>query len=396
MTRAEWRRLQAERAAQAEAAEEQTAPERVVETLAEPAVEPGAQLPSHEELSADAPVAEPTLSLAESVVAEAAAAAAALRRRARENAEPGVSALDDTITTDAIPLSFVAAAAPCAVDEFERAARVLSFTGETPVQSAPAASTGAVVVSDAVTPRRRRAGLKRMAAASFSVGVMSVVGLLAVGTTMPASVATASNITADFGAATPAPAETEDIQAYVSSVDGDSHLERSLDFDVASMADIAADSGVTQFAGTWVSDPTADIQWPFPVGVPISASYGSQTYLSKFSSPHRGVDLTPGVGAEVHVIADGTVRIATEAGGDYGVNVVVDHIIDGQIVSTRYAHMIYGSLRVSVGDKVKAGDVLGRVGSTGKATGPHLHFEVLLGGETHVNPMEWMEQHTQD
>jgi murein DD-endopeptidase MepM/ murein hydrolase activator NlpD len=161
------------------------------------------------------------------------------------------------------------------------------------------------------------------------------------------------------------------------------------------MADIAADSGVTQFAGTWVSDPSADIQWPFPVGVPISAAYGSQSYLSKFSSPHRGVDLTPGVGAEVHVIADGTVRIATQAGGDYGVTVVVDHVIDGQLVSTRYAHMQYGSLQVSAGDTVEAGEVIGRVGSTGKATGPHLHFEVLLGGTVHTDPMAWMEQHTE-
>jgi murein DD-endopeptidase MepM/ murein hydrolase activator NlpD len=236
-----------------------------------------------------------------------------------------------------------------------------------------------------------------VAAASFSVGVMAVVGILAIGTTTPATaIAAASQVTADVvSVATPAPQETENIQAYVSSTGGQSELDRAGGFDVASMADIAADSGVTQFAGTWVSDPSADIQWPFPVGVPISAAYGSQSYLSKFSSPHRGVDLTPGVGAEVHVIADGTVRIATQAGGDYGVTVVVDHVIDGQLVSTRYAHMQYGSLQVSAGDTVEAGEVIGRVGSTGKATGPHLHFEVLLGGTVHTDPMAWMEQHTE-
>jgi murein DD-endopeptidase MepM/ murein hydrolase activator NlpD len=94
-------------------------------------------------------------------------------------------------------------------------------------------------------------------------------------------------------------------------------------------------------------------------------------------------------------VADGTVRIATQAGGDYGVTVVVDHVIDGKLVSTRYAHMQYNSLRVTAGQTVSVGDVIGRVGSTGKATGPHLHFEVLLDGTTHVDPMAWMESHTE-
>ena len=91
-----------------------------------------------------------------------------------------------------------------------------------------------------------------------------------------------------------------------------------------------------------------------------------------------------------------TVRgiIATEAGGDYGVTVLIDHVIDGQIVSTRYGHMQYGSLRVKQGDTVTAGQVLGTVGQTGKATGPHLHLEVLLGGTAHTDPIEWLKEHT--
>ena len=382
MTRAELRRLREQQTATA-------AIEAPVVDSAAASDEAPLVAPQHTE-----PANGPIPSLAETVVAEATAATAPLRRRDRAHANPGVSTLIDANAAAALPLSFVAAHAdPCIVDEFERAARLLSFTGQTPIQTDPVAEAPVAVAH--VVRRRRRVSFKRVAATSFSLGVMSIVGLLAVGTTLPASAISAAGVGADIAAVAPAPAATENIQAYVSSTDADSTLERSSEFDVASMADIAADSGVTQFAGTWVSDPSAAIQWPFPVGVPISAAYGSQTYLSKFSSPHRGVDLTPGTGAEVHVIADGTVRIATEAGGDYGVTVVVDHVIDGRLVSTRYAHMQYGSLQVSQGDTVSVGDVLGRVGQTGKATGPHLHFEVLLDGTTHTDPIAWMEQHTE-
>lgn len=370
LTRAEWRRQQA----QPVALESSSAPEA----------------------TSEAPLKEPFTSIAE-VVAEATAVSPTFRRRGRDIAEPGVSTLVDTLAADAISLQAVSAVAePCLVDDFERAARTFSFTGQTPIQTDVVAEPPIVPVVGHVARRPRRVVLKRVAAASFSLGVMTVVGLLAVGTTTPASaIAAAANPSADIVAVAPAPQETENIQAYVSSTDGESALDRSVDYDVTSMADLAAESGVTQFAGTWVNDPTAEIQWPFPVGVPISAAYGSQSYLSKFSSPHRGVDLAPGAGAEVHVVAGGTVRIATQAGGDYGVTVVVDHVIDGQLVSTRYAHLQYGSLGVVAGDTVGAGDVIGKVGSTGKATGPHLHFEVLLGGTVHTDPMAWMRQHTE-
>lgn len=292
--------------------------------------------------------------------------------------------------------------------DFDFAAQLFSFTGKTPVQVA--AEAAAEEEADATTSAAAdhlvasggrvsaRSAFRRLAAMSFSMAVMGAVGLLAVGTTTPASVAAAvTDASADITvlATNAKTVDSDEIQAYVAAAGTETReLDRPEAYDIASMADIAADSGVTQFAGTWVNDPAAAIQWPFPVGVPVSAAYGSGSYLAQFSSPHRGVDLTPGTGAEVHVIADGTVRLATEAGGDYGVNVVVDHVIDGQQISTRYAHMQYGSLNVSAGDTVSVGDVLGTVGSTGKATGPHLHFEVLINGTVHTDPYAWMRDHT--
>ena len=72
----------------------------------------------------------------------------------------------------------------------------------------------------------------------------------------------------------------------------------------------------------------------------------------------------------------------------------IDHVIDGQVVSTRYGHMQYGSLQVTQGQRVTAGQIIGKVGQTGKATGPHLHLEVLLGGTAHTDPIEWLKEHT--
>lgn len=287
------------------------------------------------------------------------------------------------------------------VDEFEFAARLFSFTAQTPAQ----VSEGSIAehqqrTREVALPRagRLRRVSKRVAAASVSMSAVAAVGLLAIGLTSPAAAVFASgdtgrDITADVPRAA-ASIEPEEIQAYVSSPSTGVTFDRNDTFDVTSVAEIAADSGVTNFAGTWVNDPNAAIQWPFPVGVPISAQFGSVSYLSEFSRPHRGVDLTPGAGAEIHAVAGGTVRIATEAGGDYGVTVVIDHNINGELVSTRYGHMQYGSLNVEVGDTVEPGEVVGKVGSTGKSTGAHLHLEVLLGGTTQTDPIAWLQEHT--
>ncbi len=369
------------------------------------------------------------ISVAEAVVADVAAAIigetvgtepdAASRRRLREATEAVFAhvAESEAATPERVaePAPEASTSAfvnpePCHLDEFEFAARLFSFTGETPVQRTAAstadeaAETAAPVSASTVQlaarrPRRGRVVFQRVAAASFSIGVMTIVGMLAVATTTPAAaVASASSaLTTDISASAKGAAKKSDgtVQAFVTSGAKDATaLDRPEGYNVASMSEIAADSGVTIFAGTWVNNPSAPIQWPFPVGVPVSAAYGSSSYLAEFSSAHSGVDLTPGEGAEVHAVAAGTVRIATESGGDYGVTVLIDHVIDGQVVSTRYGHMQYGSLQVSQGEKVTAGQVIGKVGQTGKATGPHLHLEVLLGGTTTTDPMPWLAEHT--
>jgi murein DD-endopeptidase MepM/ murein hydrolase activator NlpD len=94
---------------------------------------------------------------------------------------------------------------------------------------------------------------------------------------------------------------------------------------------------------------------------------------------HNGVDLRAAYGTEVPTAAPGKVTFAGERGA-YGLLVVVEH---PNGIETRYAHL--SSTAVQPGDSVAAGQTIGRVGSTGRSTGPHLHFEVLLDGKR-VNP----------
>ena len=280
-------------------------------------------------------------------------------------------------------------------DEFEIAARLFAFTGETPVQRQDAAdpeidADAAVDVDDPAErpPGRRR---RQLATASFSVGVMSIVGLLAVGMTTPAdalAVAESDNPAATVTAAGDTGAHAEDIQAYVTpSTIESAGIDRDENYSTVSLGEIASQLGISNHSNFFVNDPTAAIQWPFAVGVPITYGFGMRS-----GRLHEGADFVPGQGAEIQSIAAGTVRTATSSGGAFGVEVVIDHIIDGQLVSSRYAHMLYGSLQVAEGQHVEAGTVLGRTGDTGRSFGAHTHVEILAGGDTAIDPIAWLRE----
>ena len=99
---------------------------------------------------------------------------------------------------------------------------------------------------------------------------------------------------------------------------------------------------------------------------------------------HTGVDLMGALGDDVEATAAGTVTLAGPNGG-YGNMVEIDH---GQGLSTRYAHL--SSVVVAPNQRVTAGDVIGRVGASGRATGPHLHYETRVAGEP-VDPMRFLK-----
>jgi murein DD-endopeptidase MepM/ murein hydrolase activator NlpD len=90
---------------------------------------------------------------------------------------------------------------------------------------------------------------------------------------------------------------------------------------------------------------------------------------------HAGMDFTAPTGTEVHVTGDGVVESIEVKRWGYGKNIVVNH---GFGYKTLYAHL--STFKVQRGQKVTRGQVIGLVGSTGKSTAPHLHYEVILGG----------------
>jgi murein DD-endopeptidase MepM/ murein hydrolase activator NlpD len=121
---------------------------------------------------------------------------------------------------------------------------------------------------------------------------------------------------------------------------------------------------------------TGDLEMSSPFGVRIDPFVHSP-------SMHTGMDLHATAGDPIYSTAAGKVVKAGWEGG-YGQMVEIDH---GEGLSTRYGHM--SSIGVMVGQKVRAGQVIGRVGSTGRSTGPHLHYETRINGEA-VNPERFL------
>jgi hypothetical protein len=135
------------------------------------------------------------------------------------------------------------------------------------------------------------------------------------------------------------------------------------------------------------SGPDFIVPMIWPAHGPISGVYGSQRILNgEPRAPHMGVDIAAPMGAPVVAAAGGVIRLA-ETLFLTGNTVLIDH---GYGLETSYAHL--SRLEVAPGQRVRQGEEIGRVGATGRATGPHLHwgmewFEVRLDPQLVVAPM---------
>ncbi|QKJ18852.1 M23 family metallopeptidase [Microbacterium hominis] len=149
----------------------------------------------------------------------------------------------------------------------------------------------------------------------------------------------------------------------------------------AAAAAAAAAATSTPVDITLVSPGSGAVRWPI-----TNFTKGRGLWDSGY---HQGVDLLASCGTPLYAAAGGVVRVSQESFGGYGVAVTIDHVINGQRVSTLYGHMTYGSRMVSSGQTVSAGQQIGVVGSTGSSTACHLHFEVHINDSV-VDPWAWL------
>ena len=142
--------------------------------------------------------------------------------------------------------------------------------------------------------------------------------------------------------------------------------------------DVALDDRLTRLM------PILPVRQPLIGEAEVSSPFGyrADPFLGR-PALHPGVDLVQEYGAEIHATASGRVVHAGPAGG-YGNMVEIEH---GNNLATRYGHM--SEVLVEEGQAVKPGDTIGRIGSTGRSTGPHLHYEVRIDGEP-VDPERFL------
>jgi murein DD-endopeptidase MepM/ murein hydrolase activator NlpD len=115
-----------------------------------------------------------------------------------------------------------------------------------------------------------------------------------------------------------------------------------------------------------------------------SSGFGYRIHpLYKVPAFHSGQDFAAPIGTEIYTTADGTVDRVENSNWGYGKNIIINH---GYGYKTLYAHM--SAFSVTLGQKVKRGQLIGLVGNTGMSTGPHIHYEVIKNG-TKVNPVNY-------
>lgn len=156
------------------------------------------------------------------------------------------------------------------------------------------------------------------------------------------------------------------------------HVQRAvMRFQAFSHLPVVGFVGPATLAALLRSSPTCPIRLAWPLHAPIGSPFGPRGN-GRF---HTGIDLPAPTGTPIHAAAAGRVSWAAYHPGGWG-NLVV--VADGHGVRTLYAHL--SQISVRVGERVGVGSLIGLVGATGDATGPHLHFQVNVRGAA-VNPV---------
>jgi len=242
----------------------------------------------------------------------------------------------------------------------------------------------------AKAPRSVAKPLRSLAILTMVGGLIATVALPAFGATRQLDEA----ITPQQVAASDPQSLVVASDASASRIDRDSYsatTQEEIDEKKAKEAAAAAAAARARMASTVASIPininlvspgSGEVRWPI-----LNFSKGRGLGDSGY---HQGVDLLAAGGTPIYAAAGGVVRVSQESFGGYGVAITIDHVLNGQQVSTLYGHMTYGSRQVSSGQTVEPGQLIGLVGSTGSSTANHLHFEVHINNSV-VDPWAWLQ-----
>ncbi|RXW32071.1 M23 family metallopeptidase [Propioniciclava flava] len=261
---------------------------------------------------------------------------------------------------------------------------------------------------------RRKAAPNRFLRGGIAVGAASVVGLLAIVTPGVATSAIAANnatTTTDGASVRNADrAGTLDaFEARESSVDrsavrddtASAVAERATSMELVgekvakTQTEAAAQVRSQSLSSTTTKIDAENVRiksqvFFWPTEGSIVSPWGMRMHpILHYMRLHGGADIGGNTGAPIYAVADGVVtKAASGYNGGSGNNVRIDHgVLDGTNLETTYLHM--NSIDVAVGQKVKKGQRIGTVGSTGLSTAPHLHFSVYDNGEN-VDPAPWL------
>jgi len=164
--------------------------------------------------------------------------------------------------------------------------------------------------------------------------------------------------------------------------------------DASSASAASGDREFSELYASWKSMDATGIATPasrasIPTGMPVqdavlTSNFGMRTHpVLGGRRNHKGIDLAEPIGTPVYATADGVVSKA-EPFSSYGNYIQIEH---GGELQTRFAHL--SGYAVVAGQQVHKGDLIGYVGTTGRSTGPHLHYEVRVAGEA-VDPTPYM------
>ncbi len=261
----------------------------------------------------------------------------------------------------------------------------------------PAAKKG----SSLVAFRRPDARPRATASASplRSLATVAIVGGLVATIAIPAYAAiptTPSAVTLQQAAEGDAQSIVVASNVETTALDRDSYSATTPDEIAKKKAEEAA-AAAAKAAASRAAYPAVDVSMVSPgsgaVRWPVTTYHIGDWSVNGFRTAarptHNGLDMLNSPGTPIYAAADGVVRIAQDGYYTYGNAVVIDSVINGQVVTTLYAHMIWGSRLVEAGQTVSAGQMIGQMGMTGYATTPHLHFEVKING-SYVDPWPWL------